>query len=118
MRTRFLSLILLIAAAGFLNFWNANKIVRGTQQLARLETKLAAEKNINIELKVERDDLRSGSLFGESAFLGEQGLPSQMNMGQMIYVHEPADKENRESYCIIDLLATKAQTKEVQILRD
>lgn len=118
MRTRFLSLILLIVVAGFLNFWNAGKIVSHTQQLARLETKLAAEKNIHTELKVERDDLRNGSLFGDQAFIAEYGLSQQMNMGQLIYVHEPIDEENRDGYCIIDLLATKAQAKEIQILPD
>ncbi len=118
MRTRFFSLILLIAVAVFLNFWNANKIVDYTQQLARLETKLAAEKNIHTELKVERDNLINGDLFGGAAFMAEQGVSPQMNMGQMIYVHEPADQENPENYCIIDLLATKAQAKEIQILPD
>lgn len=116
MRAKFAILILLVAAAGFTNFWNANQMVRETQKLARLETKLAAEKNINTELRVERDDLRSGGLFEGLANTGPDGRPVQA--GKIIYVHEPADEQDRESYCIIDLFASKAQAKEVQILLD
>ncbi len=116
MRARFVILILLVVAAGFANFWNANQMVRATQKLARMETKLAAEKNINTELRVESDDLRSGRQFAELMSVGPNGQPVQA--GKIIYVHEPADEQDRESYCIIDLFASKAQAKEVQILLD
>lgn len=117
MRAKFVILILLVVLAGFAHFWNANQIVRDTQKLARLETTYAAEKNINTELKVERDDLRSGQQFAGLVTLGADGKPVATSQGKVIYVHEPAG-EQASNYCIIDLLATKAQAKEVQILLD
>ncbi|HNU54801.1 MAG TPA: hypothetical protein PLI58_05355 [Candidatus Syntrophosphaera sp.] len=116
MRAKFVILILIAVVAVFANFWNANQMVRATQKLARMETKLAAEKNINTELRVESDDLRSGRQFAELMSADASGQPVQA--GKIIYVHEPADKQSRESYCIIDLFASKAQAKEVQILLD
>ncbi len=118
MRAKFVILITIIVAAGFTSFWNANQILRDTQKLARLETKYAAEKNINTELKVERDDLRNGRQFAGLVNLGPNGESAPSAQGKIIYVHEPADHQDKESYCIIDLFASKAQAKEVQILLD
>lgn len=118
MRAKFVILLLLIVAAGFANFWNANQIVRDTQELARLETKYAAEKNINTELKVERDDLHSGKQFAGLVNIGANGEPIPSGHGKIIYIHEPADTKNQARYCIIDIFASKAQAKEVQILLD
>ncbi len=118
MRAKFVILILLVVLAGFAHFWNANQIVRDTQQLARMETTNAAEKNINTELKVERDDLRSGRQFAGLVTLDADGKPVAPSQGKVIYVHEPAGEQNKTDYCIIDLFASKAQAKEVQILLD
>ena len=94
MRAKFVILILVIIAAGFANFWNANHIVRETQKLARLEIKYAAEKNINTELRVERDELRSGNQFAGLLNFGPDGRPLQASQGKVIYIHEPADTQD------------------------
>jgi hypothetical protein len=118
MRGKFSIFLLLLLAVGFCNFWNANGIVRETQKLARLETRYAAEKNINTELKVERDDLRSGKNIASLVRVELSDFTPQEEQGKIIYVHEPTDTEDRDSYCIIDLFASKAQAKEVQVLLD
>ena len=38
--------------------------------------------------------------------------------GKIIYVHEPSPKQEKKTYCIIDLLSKKAEAKNVQILLD
>ncbi len=115
MRAKFVTLILITVAAVFASFWNANQIVHETQKLARLETKHAAEKNINTELRVERDELRSGDQFA-GLISSSESMPEQA--GRIIYIHEPADKQDPANYCIIDLFASRAEAKEVQILLD
>lgn len=118
MRGKLVIALILTLAVGFLNFWNANKIVHQTQQIAKLETRYSAEKNINTELKVEQDDLRSGKHLASLVRVELSNFVPREEQGKIIYVHEPADIKDKESYCIIDLFASKAQAKEVQILLD
>ncbi len=106
------------AAIGFFHFWNANKLVNQTKELARLETAYAADKNINTELKVELDDLRSGKHIASLVRVELSNFVPKEEQGKIIYVHEPADAQTKGDYCIIDLIASKAQAKEVEIIKD
>ncbi|MBW6513903.1 MAG: hypothetical protein K0B87_04000 [Candidatus Syntrophosphaera sp.] len=118
MRGKFAILALFAIGIGFLNFWNAHKIVHQTRELAKLETAHAAEKNINTELRVEHDDLRSGKHIASLVRVELNNSLPREQQGKIIYVHEPADSKDEANYCIIDLFASKAQAKEVQILLD
>lgn len=118
MRSRFILFVILFVATGILNFVNANKIVQGTKKLAKLETQYAAVKNINTELKVEMDELRSGKHIASLVRIELSDFVPQQEQGKIIYVHEPADPKARDKYCIIDLFASKAQAKEVQVMLD
>ena len=60
MRGRLLILVAVMGLAVFLNFYNNNRVVQYTRQLSELEKTYNAEKNINTELMVELDDLKSG----------------------------------------------------------
>jgi hypothetical protein len=44
-------------------------------------------------------------------------VPSE-EQGKVIYVQEPVEEKEKDGYCIIDLIAQKAQAKEVQVLLD
>ncbi|HQJ96763.1 MAG TPA: hypothetical protein PLN17_06545, partial [Candidatus Cloacimonas sp.] len=44
-------------------------------------------------------------------------IPDQQ-AGKIIYVHEPSAKQDKKTYCIIDLLTTKAEAKNIQVLLD
>ncbi len=89
-----------------------------TKQLSSLEKAHAAEKNINTELLVDLDDLRSGEHIASLVSVQLSNFVPQQEQGKIIYVHEPSEEQEKGSYCIIDLISTKAQAKEVQILLD
>ncbi|MCB5258709.1 MAG: hypothetical protein WC179_01770 [Candidatus Cloacimonadaceae bacterium] len=118
MRARFCIFLLLLLIIIFINFWNAHQIVGQTQELAKLEKKVAAEKNINTELLVERDDLRSGKNIASLVRVELDHFNPQEEQGKIIYVHEPVNTEDKTSYCIIDLFTTKAQAREIKIQLD
>ncbi|MFO8145461.1 MAG: hypothetical protein R6T89_07025 [Candidatus Syntrophosphaera sp.] len=118
MRGKFIIILLLGIVVVFFNFFNANKIVHQTREQARLEASLSAEKNINTELRVEHDDLRSGKHPASLVRVELSNFTSREERGSIIYVHEPNDTKDKESYCLIDLFASKAQAKEVQIPLD
>lgn len=118
MRAKFAIILLVAVLAIFLNFFNANKIVHMTREQARLETSLSAEKNINTELRVEHDDLKSGKHPASLVRVELNSFATREERGSIIYVHEPADTQDKESYCLIDLFASKAQAKEAQIPLD
>ncbi len=118
MRAKFIILLVIIAVAGILNFQNASKICQQTKQLAKLEKTYAAEKNINTELKIELDDLRSGKNIASLVRVELSNFVPSEEQGKIIYVQEPADAQEKGNYCIIDLISSKAQAKEVQILLD
>jgi len=46
-----------------------------------------------------------------------QFIPDQ-EQGKVIYVHEPAPDKKESSYTIIDLIASKAEAKNVEIMLD
>lgn len=118
MRAKLTIFIVLAIIAGFLHFWNANKIVQQTKLLSKLEKTYAAEKNINTELLVELDELRSGEHISSLVRVELSNFVPSEEQGKIIYVQEPADEQEKGSYCIIDLFASKAQAKEVQIQLD
>lgn len=118
MRGKLVILVILTITIGFCYFWNANKIVRQTQELDGLEKTYAAQKNINTELRVELDDLRSGKHIASLVRVELSNFVPQEEQGKIIYVHEPSGSDDKGNYCIIDLFTSKAQAKEVQILLD
>ena len=118
MRGKLIILMLLVALCGFLSFVNNNKIVSYTRRLAEVEKAFNAEKNINTELLVEHDDLRSGRHIASLVRIEmSQFIPDQ-EQGRIIYVHEPSQKQEKSGYCIIDLIATRAEAKNVTIIPD
>ncbi|HOC95736.1 MAG TPA: hypothetical protein PK802_04610 [Candidatus Cloacimonadota bacterium] len=118
MRGRITVLLMLLAVAGFMHFWNANKVVRQTKYLSKLEKSYAAEKNIHTELMVELDDLRSGKHVASLVRVELSNFVPSEEQGKVIYVQEPVEEKEKDGYCIIDLIAQKAQAKEVQVLLD
>ncbi|MDY0152493.1 MAG: hypothetical protein RBS43_09510 [Candidatus Cloacimonas sp.] len=118
MRGRLLILIALLAGAIFLSFYNNNRVVQFTRKLSDLEKTFNAEKNINTELLVELDDLRSGRHIASLVRVEMSNFIPDKEAGKIIYVHEPSPKQEKGSYCIIDLISSKAEAKNVQILLD
>jgi len=118
MRGRILILVSLFAVVFFLSFYNNNRIVKYTRTISALEKTYYAEKNINTELLVEYDDLRSGRHIASLVRVELSNFIPDQEAGKIIYVHEPSPKQEKKNYCIIDLLAKKAEAKNVQILLD
>ncbi|MDD2596850.1 MAG: hypothetical protein PHT47_06335 [Candidatus Cloacimonetes bacterium] len=118
MRGRLIALLILATICGFLSFYNNNRVVADTRKLSDLEKTFNAEKNINTELLVEHDDLRSGRHIASLVRVElSQFIPDQ-EQGKVIYVHEPAPDKKESSYTIIDLIASKAEAKNVEIMLD
>lgn len=111
-------MLIVLVLAVFFNFWNANKMLGYTRFLSYLEKTQAAEKNINTELKVEHDDLRSGKHIASLVRIEMGNFVPDQQQGKIIYVHEPGDQQEKGNYCIVDLIASKAQAKEVQVILD
>jgi len=118
MRGRIMILIALMGAAFFFSFFNNNRVVQYTRQFSVLEKTFNAEKNINTELLVELDDLRSGRHIASLVRVEMSNFIPEQEAGKIIYVHEPSPKQEKGNYCIIDLIASKAEAKNVQILLD
>lgn len=118
MRGRIIVLIILVAVCGFLNFFNSNKIVSYTRRLSSVEKTFNAEKNINTELLVEHDDLRSGRHIASLVRVEMNQFIPDNEQGSIIYVHEPSPSQESNTYCIIDLIATRAEAKNVNIMLD
>ncbi|HNW24491.1 MAG TPA: hypothetical protein PLE33_06230 [Candidatus Cloacimonas sp.] len=118
MRGRILILVSLFAVVFFLSFYNNNRIVKYTRTISALEKTYYADKNINTELLVEYDDLRSGRHIASLVRVELSNFIPDQEAGKIIYVHEPSPKQEKKNYCIIDLLAKKAEAKNVQILLD
>ncbi len=111
-------LVALLGVAVFLNFYNNNRVVQLTRNLSNLEKTFNAEKNINTELLVELDDLRSGRHIASLVRVELSNFIPDQEAGKIIYVHEPSPKQEQGKYCIIDLITPKAEAKNVQILPD
>ncbi len=118
MRGRIICLVILSAVCGFLNFFNNNKVVSYTKRLSNIEKTYNAEKNINTELLVELDDLKSGRHIASLVRLELSQFIPEQEQGKIIYVHEPSPKQEENGYCIIDLIASKAEAKNIQIMLD
>jgi hypothetical protein len=118
MRGRLIVLVILMALCGFLNFFNNNRIVSYTRRLSNVEKTYNAEKNINTELLVEHDDLRSGRHIASLVRLEMSQFIPDNEQGSIIYVHEPSATQEKNAYCIIDLIASRAEAKNVTIMLD
>ncbi len=118
MRSKIVIGLIFCTIAVFLHFYNGNKIVRYTKQYSMLEKTFAAEKNINTEQLVELDDMRSGRHIASLVRVEMSNFITDKPAGSVIYVHEPSPKSEQGSYCIIDLIATKAEAKTVEVLLD
>lgn len=118
MRGRFITFLLVAALAVFFNFFNARRVLTYTRAMAQMEKTVGAVKNIHTELMVEYDDLCSGQNISSLVSVELGSFIPQMQQGRVIYVHEPSPAKARDSYCIVDLIATKAQAKDVQIIPD
>ncbi len=117
-RGKLITLIILAALCGFLNFFNNNKIVNYTRRLSRVEKSYNAEKNINTELLVEHDDLRSGRHIASLVRVEMSQFIPEQDQGRIVYVHEPSAKQEKSGYCIIDLFASRAEAKNLSIILD
>ncbi|MDP2173654.1 MAG: hypothetical protein Q8M98_02500 [Candidatus Cloacimonadaceae bacterium] len=118
MRGRSIILIIVLVFAVFFNFWNANKVLGYTRLLSTLEKTQAAEKNINTEMWVEHDDLRSGKHIASLVRIELGNFVPRQQQGKIIYIHEPGAQQEVGNYCIVDLIASKAIAKEVQVILD
>jgi len=118
MRGRVTILIALVALVVFLNFFNNSRVVQYTRVYSTLEKTFNAEKNINTELLVELDDLRSGRHIASLVRVEMNNFIPEHEAGKIIYVHEPSPKQEKKTYCIIDLISSKAEAKNVQISLD
>lgn len=118
MRGKLLILAAVFGLAVFLNFFNNNRIVQYTRQLSELESAYNAEKNINTELLVELDDLKSGRHIASLVRVEMSNFIPEAEANNVIYVHEPSPQQKQGKYCIIDLIASKAEAKNVQIIPD
>jgi len=118
MRGRLITLLLVAAAAVFFNFWNARKVLTYTRALDHMEKTVNAVKNINSELEIEYDDLCSGQNLSSLVSVELSNFIPDQQQGRIIYVHEPSPAKAKDSYCIVDLIATKAQAKDIQIIPD
>ncbi|HNX38137.1 MAG TPA: hypothetical protein PL124_05595 [Candidatus Cloacimonadota bacterium] len=118
MRSKMVIAIIVCVIAVFLHFNNGNKIVRYTKQYSMMEKSFAAEKNINTEQLVELDDMKSGRHIASLVRVEMSNFVADKPAGSVIYVHEPSPKSEKGSYCIIDLIASKAEAKTIEVILD
>ncbi|MCB5261036.1 MAG: hypothetical protein PHY41_03165 [Candidatus Cloacimonetes bacterium] len=118
MRGRIIVLIITVIICGFFNFFNNNKVVSYTRRFSNVEKTYNAEKNINTELLVEHDDLRSGRHISSLVRVEMSQFIPDNEEGSIIYVHEPSPSQESSNYCIIDLIASRAEAKNVSIMLD
>lgn len=107
-----------IMLAVFFHYYNGNKIVHYTKEISTLEKTLNAEGNINTELLVEHDDMRSGRHISSLVTVELNNFISETQKGSVIYVHEPSSKQEKNAYCIIDLIASRAEAKSINVIPD
>ncbi|MGI6198637.1 MAG: hypothetical protein ACOYIS_05890 [Candidatus Cloacimonadaceae bacterium] len=116
MKGRVAILLLITLLFFYLDFTNQRKILVYTQAIDQIEKSINATKNINTELMVEYDDLCSPDNI--SNLVSVELQHSEQNRGRVVYVQEPDEKTETSSYCIVDLISTKAEASEVQIIPD
>lgn len=118
MRGKIIILLIIAVFFGFCNFYNHHKITNFTRKLADIEKSYNAEKNINTELTMEYEELRSGKHIASLVRVEMSQFIHGDEQGSVIYVHEPAEKSVGKGYCIIDLVASRAEAKNVNIILD
>ncbi|NLK50728.1 MAG: hypothetical protein GX294_08780 [Candidatus Cloacimonetes bacterium] len=118
MRARLIIFLFVLSVAVFFNFYNARKVLTHTRSIDQMEKTVNAAKNIKTELEVEYDDLCSGQNLSSLVGVELNGFIPEQQQERIIYVHEPHPDTAKDSYCIVDLIATKAQAKDVQIIPD
>jgi len=118
MKGKLITLGIVLVLAVFFYYSNGNKIVHYTKEISSLEKTFNAESNINTELLVDLDDLKSGRHIASLVTVELNNFASDTQKGSVIYVHEPVDKSEGSGYCIIDLIATRAEAKTVNIVPD
>lgn len=118
MRGKIIILAIVLVTAIFLYFHNGNQVGRFTKQYSALEKTLNAEKNINTEQLVELDDLRSGRHISSLVRVELSNFIADKPAGSVVYVQEPSPKQENNSYCIIDLIASRAVAKNVEVILD
>jgi len=141
MNGKIVILLLAFAVAIFFHFFNSNKIVLQTRELGNVEKIFNAEKNMTTELILELDELKSGKHIASLVALEMHNFVPEEFQNNIIYVHEPSAMEpdsrsgsgmTRESvdsrsgsgmtsagkpaYCIVDLFASKAEAKTLNII--
>lgn len=118
MRAKLVIALLIGLTAVFLHFFNGNKVVRYTKDYSAQEKALNAEKNIHTEQMVELDDLRSGRHIASLVRVELSNFISDKPAGSVVYVQEPSPRQETGSYCIIDLIASRAVAKNIEIIPD
>ncbi|HPV14554.1 MAG TPA: hypothetical protein PL126_02750 [Candidatus Cloacimonadota bacterium] len=116
MKGRFVILLVIALLFFYLDFANKRKILVYTQTIDQIEKSINATKNINTELMVEYDDLCSPDNI--SNLVSVELQQSELAKGKVVYVQEPNEKTETSSYCIVDLISTKAEASQVQIIPD
>lgn len=116
MKGRVVILLLIALLFFYLDFSNQRRILVYTQAIDQLEKSINATKNINTELIVEYDDLCSPDNI--SNLVSVELQHSDQGRGKVIYVQEPDEKTQGSSYCIVDLISSKAEASEVHIIPD
>jgi hypothetical protein len=118
MKGKFVLILLALTGWIFFHYFNANQILRSTQELSQLEKTFQAERNINTELMIEHDDLVSGR--NVSSLVPEEMMKyvSKEIAGNVIYIQEPAKQKTPTYYCIIDLLTPKAEAATTTVIPD
>lgn len=116
MKGRIVILLLITLLFFYLDFSNQRKILVYTQTIDQIEKSINATKNINTELMVEYDDLCSPDNI--SNLVSVELQHSKQNRGRVVYVQEPCSDAQSSSYCIVDLISTKAEASHIQIIPD
>ncbi|MBM4403684.1 MAG: hypothetical protein FJ042_04785 [Candidatus Cloacimonetes bacterium] len=116
MRGKLILLIGLVVLAFFFHFYNNNRVTNYTRRLNNLEKSYNAEKNISTELTLEHELLRSGRHIASLVSVEMSQFDHNKPKGSIIYVHEPSSAEGDANYCIIDLIASKAEAKTVTLI--
>lgn len=118
MKGRVILFGLVFLVAWFLNWSNQRKVHTYTREMAQKEKSVNALKNIHTELQVEYNDLCSGQNLSSLVNMELNSFIQDKQEERVIYVHEPSAQKATDSYCIVDLIATKAQAKDVQVIPD
>jgi len=109
MKGRLLLIVLIIVGSIFAHFFNSNLILRLTQKMSQMEKTYQAERNINVELMIEHDDLISGRQISTLIPLEMSKYISKEKAKNIIYIQETIEEKTPVLYCIIDLLTPKAE---------